>query len=265
MLFNERLKNCFFEYDGKYSYDFNLDIISWNHTDSPTPIIEQERIPGAPRDTIFYTGTHENKIIDIECYLDIRQDKSRKNDLITNIKNWLSTFEYRKLKFSDDIGHYEGLCISNLLFDEVVDGLYRTLITFSCSPYKISRTNKFNLNNNKTWEVENNGWDKSPLRARIDYNEGQVGNLTVTVTQDEKELYNFGFDYPPSGTKTILLNSEDLTLIAINAEGIKTDVTSLASSPSFPYIPKGKSTLKFNAFSNGYAKSAVVEFDERTL
>lgn len=269
----ERFKKVFFEYDEKCSYDFYIDVINWNHQDTPALILEQERIPGASRDTFYSDGTHENKVIDIECYVDVRHDVKRKAVYIKNIKDWLVGFEYKKLKFSDDDGHYEGVCVSNMLFEEVIEGLYRTLISFSCYPYKITKTHSYTFTRNSSITVINEGYGNSPLRVRTEFTEGNVRNFDIYVRykkQGSSTLYTLHTFTCSSPSDTNIayvdINSENMTITGTYRQtGSTKDFTTLASTAKFPYIPPGEYIIEVSGFYNGFIKSITVEFDEREL
>lgn len=261
----ERLRKVFFEYNGEYSYDYYIDIINWNHEDAPSLNIEQERIPGASRDVFYSDGTHSNKIIDIECYLDVRHDVKRKKTHVKRVKQWLNQIEYKKLRFSDDEGHYEAVCISNLLFEEVVDGLYKTIISFSCYPYKITKTHRFELNKNMTINVKNEGYDKSPLRCRVYYAQNTARQFGVTIKQNGETINSFGCSAPPTDIEYIEFDSDKMEIKTKGRAGAIKDRTSLASSPNFPFVPSGECQIIFDGFYNSSILKAIIEFDEREI
>lgn len=261
----ERLKKVFFEYNGEYSYDYYIDIINWNHEDAPALNIEQERVPGASRDVFFSDGTHANKIIDIECYLDVRHDTKRKKAHIKRAKQWLNQVDYKELRFSDDEGHYEAVCVSNLLFEEVVEGMYRTVISFSCYPYKITKTHRYELYKNSTITVKNEGYDKSPLRVKVYYTQGNVRHFNVSIRQDSEVINSFSCSTPSSDTDCVEINADAMEIKTTSRSGDTKDRTMLASSPNFPFVPSGECQISFDGFYNSFLSRATIEFDEREL
>ena len=247
----DRLKKVFFEFNGEYSYDYFIDIIKWNHMDTPALLLEQERIPGAHKDTFYTEGNYENKVIDIECYLDIRHDLKSKDSHIKRIKRWLyGDYKYKELRFSDDSeGFYEGLCISNMLFEEVVEGLYRTLITFSCNPFKMIKHDDYVFNYKKR-EVNfiNNSPMECPLKINIEYpNPENVSGFEVQVINTKYEIvYHFKCDAPVKNTKYLEVDSESFNIISTDINNIKESAISISKSFAFPYALKGDNKIRVN-------------------
>lgn len=259
----ERFKKYFFEYDCECSYDFYIDIINCNNMDKPAQIIEQVRVPGASRDTFYSEGTYENKVIDIECYVDVRHDIKRKDIHIKKIKQWLGgKCEYKKLKFSDDEGYYDAVCISNMLFEEVVEGLYRTLISFNCAPYKNKAPKVYTLGCNEEVECVNEGFISSPFKIKIEYPDA-VSGFSLVVKQDNNELYNFNCNAPASGTKCLEIYSEDYKVTAYNESLSSSSAINIVNTIDFPYAPVGYSNIIFKADNN--LVKATVEFIEMEL
>lgn len=265
----ERFKKVFFEYDGKYSYDYCLDIIKWNHMDAPALNIEQERIPGAHRDVFYSEGTYANKVIDIECFLDVRHDITRKDAYIRRVKHWLNNanYKYKKIQFSDDEGaYYEGVCISNMLFEEVVEGLYKTLITFSCNPFrmKYTTTHKFNYNN-KIQIFENEGVAPSPLKIKISYPDEYLPSGFKIIIKQNGEVYSeFDCDKPDFLTDSVEIISEDYSIKITNTEGEIIDGLYICNSLVFPHIPPGISEVNFKSMAIDEAShpTIVMEYAE---
>lgn len=264
----ERLKKCFFEFNGEYSYDFYIDIKNWNHMDMPAQIVEQVRVPGAHKDIFYSEGTFENKVIDIECYIDVRHDIKRKDIHIKRIKQWLNTgHNYQKLQFSDDEGYYEGLCVSNMLFKEVVEGLYETLISFSCNPYKLKTSKTYIFNNNDNKKVLNEGSIPSPLKIKVEYlDANNTTGFDIQVLKDNKLLYDFKCDAPETGTKYVEIDCEEMTAKAIKEDLSITSAVNIINSVEFPSIQPGYNNIKFISKSEGKSAPVLkIEYNEMDL
>ena len=237
--------------------------------DSPALNVEQERVPGAHRDIFYSEGTYANKIIDIECYLDVRHDIKRKDAYVRKVKHWLNkaNFKYKKLQFSDDEGaYYEGVCISNMLFEEVVEGLYRTLISFSCNPFRMKYTSTYIFNaENKTLTFENEGVAPSPIKMKISYpDEYLPSGFTLQVIQDGEVYTEFNCDKPDFLTDNVEVVSEDYSIKITNTDGEIVDGLDICNSLVFPHIPPGISTVKFisMAIDDASHPTVTVEFAE---
>lgn len=265
----ERYKKYFFEYNGEYSYDYYIDIINSNHMDSPAPIIEQVRVPGASRDTIYSEGTYENKVIDIECYVDIRHDIKRKEVHIKRLKQWLNkSYDYKKLRFSDDNGFYEGVCISNMLFEEVVEGLYKTLITFSCAPYKMKQHKDYIFNYKvRELDFKNEGFIEAPFKIKIEYPVPEkVYGFNIQVINTKFEIvYHFICDAPIKNTKYIDINSEDFNMIATHIDNTKSSAVGISKGFVFPYALIGDNKIRVNFNCDDEASYPITSMTFREL
>ena len=245
----ERFKKVFFEFNNEYSYDFFIDIINWNHMDRPAPIMEQARVPGGNKDIFFSEGTYENKVIDIECYIDIRHDIKRKDIHIKRIKQWLNLdYKYRELKFSDDEGYYEAICVSNMVIDEVVEGLYRTIISFSCNPYKLKASKTYSLKSGETIYDTNEGTVIAPFKLKLKFpiNSTMPDFSIVIIQKDETSTsvlntYTYyKYSGPPEKTTEVEILSSDYKIIGKNANQEKSNITNISKGYEFPYAPLGK-------------------------
>lgn len=240
----DKLKKYFFEYDGEYSYDYYIDIIDSNHKDSPELIIEKTRVPGASRDSFYTEQNYENKEIDIECYIDVRHDLKRKEVHIKRIKQWLGRkYNYKKLRFSDDDGFYEGICISNMLFKEKVEGLYETLITFNCAPYKM-KNKTYKVKAGEEIEVLNDGYFTTPLNIRMDFNNNTVNSFKIKILKDNIELKSFDCNAPASNVKFIKIDTDNMTVRSYTDENTYKSNVDIVTSREFLDLDIGKYTIK---------------------
>ena len=100
-----------FTFNGTTSTSHNLKCRDISHLSFATKSYESIKIPGRTGNLIIDDGSYENKEVEIEALLDLRnKTNAEKKTAITNLKTWLiGPTGYKTLLFDDTI-QYQAIC-----------------------------------------------------------------------------------------------------------------------------------------------------------
>lgn len=194
-----------FQYGGRCSSEFGIKIKNWNYLNIPERNIEEIEIPGKNGSLFIDQGTYKNRIIDIECYIDMRgKDKTR---MASELTKWLlQDCQYKTLVFSDNDDYsYDAICINKIDFSELITDYFEFIISFSAKPFinktnasqeiTISDANGINFYNDSVveaepiWEIETNMEGKTSYLI-INNKRYQLYNHKLCTMKIDCELMN---------------------------------------------------------------------------
>lgn len=128
-----------FKYNGISSESFGIKIEQKRVLDTPDYDREFISIPGRDGDIIKSNKRYSNVIVSYTCFLNYKNSKISKNEVLRNIKAWLfsSNDEYAELTDSYDTETFRYATIASALsIDEQLNKLGYFTVMFNCQPYK---------------------------------------------------------------------------------------------------------------------------------
>lgn len=180
------MSEYFFTYDGICSLDFGIKIKGDNALSSPERNFEEIEVPGRNGSVFIDGGNYKNKVIDIECNVDMRDEDIY--SLASRMTKWLKEdMAYKELILSDDSDYYyEAVCINKIDFIEMLKGYYSLLISFSCKPLKKRKSESVTCTPVGAIEIYNDGEEAEPIIkvTCVDYDV----NVSVYINEN---IYNF--------------------------------------------------------------------------
>lgn len=223
----------YFEFDGISSKDFNIKIKKDNFLDLPERHFEELEIEGRNGSLFIDYGTYKNRIIDIECHIDLRNE----DDIFTiasQMTKWLKKdCKYKKLISSQNEDYYyEAVCINKISFEEILKNYNSFILSFSAIPFRKANNRKYTVKPSGGVEVYNRGEICEPI---IDVYAGE-GDKDIKIIINER-IHAF-----KSVSGHFVINSELMDVYKItDLENI--NYNTKMQSYDFPYLDEGKNTI----------------------
>lgn len=227
-----------FKFGGKCSSEFGIKIKNWNYLNSPEKNVEEIEIPGRNGSLFIDEGTYKNRIIDIECFIDLRG--KNKTEMACKLSEWLlHDKSYRKLVFSDNSDYiYEAICINKLDFSEIVTDYFEFILSFSAKPF-ISKTDiiqEINIDNSNGITIYNDSVIEAEPILEVETSLGGVTSYLI--------INNRRYELKEHKLGTIKIDSELMNVTRISG-GLEVNYNEVMTNAEFPYLEVGENRISW--------------------
>lgn len=230
-----------FQFGGRCSSEFGIKIKKWNYLNSPEKNIEEIEVPGRNGSLFIDNKTYKNRIIDIECFIDLRG--KNKSEMACKLSEWLlHDKNYKELRFSDNQDYvYEAICINKLDFEEIIDDYFEFILSFSAKPFtkKVDIISEIDIKTSDGIVLYNDSIiEAEPIWEITTYGGNQTSYLIINNRRYELKNHKAGL---------ITIDCE-LMNITYDNNGVINNYNDVMTNADFPYLDVGENKIIWEGF-----------------